>query len=336
MMKHTILAVLTCGALGAHLDAQAAGYAEGIYADYASASGHVIDFRIETREKGALAELAGRPLSDFLGVPSYVLQTDNVALKLENLALAPADLKSLHLGDLQSKVDGFDDVGFPVASGSYRLLQVHFSDDDKTPYQHAALEICFASHGHCVVYDPSIEFLDSEVNAVRGAKAAGWAITEHSEPSTLDLTDPNANLKAGRCGLASNPATISRSWSQARYTYTWKNVYGITMVSKTVGAAQWGMRCDSSCRPQPFGYANASSAWANIPFSVACGYNTNSGTSGSSGKFVAKTGCAHRTVLGAKFSATKSGTGLSVDVSINATGSVTQHGGSTQDRCAYF
>jgi len=41
-------------------------------------------------------------------------------------------------------------------------------------------------------------------------------------------------------------------------------------------------------------------------------------------------------VLGAKFSATKSGVGLSVDVSINATGSVTQHGGAFQDRCAFF
>ncbi len=334
MLKKTMLVAMTLAGLGGHLSANAGGYAEAIYGEYSAATGGAIKFELATRQSGALAELKGRPLSDFLGVPNYVLQADNVALELKGLTLAPVDLKSIHLTDLAASVDGFSKAGFPVENGAYRLLEVSFGDD-KAQRRHSAIEVCFAAQAHCVVFDPSIEFIDSEVNSIRAARASGWAVSEHSETTETKSIIPGEQLKA-RCGLASNPATTGRWWTQGSYTYTWKNLYGFTMVSKTVGGAQWGLRCDASCRPQPFGYAHASSAWANIPFSVQCDNASIGGTSGGSGKFVAKTGCAHRTVLGAKFNATRSGTGLGVEVSIDATGSVTQHGGSFQDRCAFF
>lgn len=334
MLKKTMLVAMTLAGLGGHLSASAGGYAEAIYGEYSAATGGAIKFELATRQAGSLAELKGRPLSDFLGVPSYVLQADNAALELKGLTLAPVDLKSIHLTDLAASVDGFSKAGFPVDTGAYRLLDVSF-EADKAQRRHAAIEVCFVAQAHCVVFDPSIEFIDSEVNSIRAARASGWAVAEHSEANETKSIIPGEQLKA-RCGLASNPATTGRWWTQAGHTYTWKNLFGITMVSKSIGGSQWGLRCDSSCRPQPFGYAHNSSAWANIPFSVQCDNETNGGTSSRSGKFVARTGCAHRTVLGAKFNATKSGVGIGVEVNINATGSVTQHGGSFQDRCAYF
>ncbi len=334
MLKKNLLVALAMAGFGGQLSASTGGYAEAIYSDYAAATGNAVQFELTTTQSGALKELSGRPLSDFLGLPDYVLQADNAGLELKGLSLAPVDLKSIHLTDLAATVDGFSQAGFPVENGVYRLLAVRF-DANKAQHAHTALEVCFTAQSHCVVYDPSIEFIDSEVNSMRGLRASGWAISEHSGTEAKSIIPGDEALKA-RCGLASNPATTGRWWTQAGHTYTWKNLFGITMVSKTIGGSQWGMRCDASCRPQPFGYAHASSAWANIPFSVQCDNDSIGGTSGGSGKFVAKTGCAHRTVLGAKFSASKSGVGLSVDININSTGSVTQHGGSFQDRCAFF
>lgn len=320
-------------AWGTAAQARASGYAEGIYADYERASAGAVKFRVQKREAGALAEIAGLPMRDLLGIPAYLLQADNVGLELDNLALAQVDSKSLYLGDLDATVDGFEQVGFPLAKGRYRLLDVTLASG-KGEQHHAALEVCFAAQDHCVLYDPSVEFIDSEVNALREAKASGWAITEHHESAAPhDLDDLS---KAGRCGLASNPGIIGLHWTQPRHTYTWKNVFGVTLVSKDIGETRWGVRCDAYCRPQPYGYAHESSAWSNIPYSVDCDNETNSGTSGSSGKFVARTGCSHRLTGGANISLTKSGVGLSVEVNVDVTGSVTRHGGSMIDRCAYF
>lgn len=336
MLKSGSLAALAALALAGSTHALASGYAEGIYGEYAAASGGAISFDLGVLETGPLNELAGQPISQFTGTPAYIVIVDNADLHLENVQILPVErVMTGYLDDLSTMVDGFAEVGFPLALGEYRLLQVRFKDGDDTR-EHIALEACWARQGHCVVFDPAIEFLDSEVNNLRSLRASGWAPQVFEEPAEWTLLPDGGDTISARCGLASNPNAISKSTTWGRRTRTYKNLLGITMVSKTIGEVRTGVRCDSSCRPAPFGHSHNSSAWANVPFSVACGAASRGGTSGSTGRYAGRSGCAHRTVLGAKFTATAKGVGLSVDVQIDSTGSVDVNGGVFQDSCRYF
>ncbi len=336
MLKSNLLAGIALLALAGATQAAQSDYAEDVYREYAAASGGAISFSIKTIESGPLTELSGLPVSHFTGTPDYIVIADNAGLHLENLLVLPVDqVKTGYLADLDATVDGFSEVGFPVRLGQYRLLQVQITagDDER---EHVSLEACWASQGHCVVFDPAIEFLDSEVNNLRALRAEGWAPQVFEELADWSLLPEDGQTISARCGLASNPNAIAKWTTWARRTRTYKNLLGITMVQKTIGEVRTGVRCDSSCRPVPYGHSHSSSAWANIPFSVACGAASRGGTSGSTGRYAGRSGCAHRTVLGAKFSATAKGVGLSVDVQINSTGSVDMNGGVFQDSCRYF
>lgn len=326
---------LFAGALLVALPATAGeGYAEGLYRDYVAMSQGTVQIDVKAQTATPLDTLAGRDMLSLTGFPQHsLLVDDETDFRLPRAAYVETNREDLYLQDLAATVDGFAKAGYPLELGDYRLLDVS-TQIDGTRLRHTAIEFCWSSLSHCVVFDPSIDFLDSTVNSYRAARAEGWSLQIH-EDGELDLVDGAAASKA-RCGLASNPSATARSYSRGSRTVTYKNLYGITMVQKTVGAVQAGLRCSSTCAPSPFGYANASSAWSNIPFSVQCGNRANSGTSGGRGKFVAKSGCAHRTVLGAKFSATAKGVGLSADVQINSTGSVDMNGTEYIDTCGRY
>lgn len=310
------------------------GYAEGVYRDFVAMHQGSLRIEIKAAESAPLDRLAGRDMQSLTGFPQFSLLVDDESdFRLPTARYVETNRDDLYLQDLAASVDGFAKVGYPLELGDYRLLTVS-TEVDGLRQQHVAVEFCWNSLGHCVVFDPSIDFLDSTVNSYRAARAEGWALQIH-EDSEVDLIGGDTRAKA-RCGLASNPSVTARSYSRGARTVTYKNLYGITMVQKTVGAVQAGLRCSSTCAPSPFGYANASSAWSNIPFSVQCGNRANSGTSGGRGKFVAKSGCAHRTVLGAKFSATAKGVGLSADVQIDATGSIDMNGTEYIDTCGRY
>jgi len=328
------LAFAAIGLFSAHAHGSARGYAEALYSDYASLSEGAVGFQLQVLEQGPLSRLSKTPLAEFTGVPEYSVALDEDSdFRRPQAAFSRADLAELYLDDLDFQVDRFAETGFPVELGDFRLLEVTVEVGGEQR-SHRALEFCWALQGHCVVFDPNVDFIDSVVNSWRSAKSEGWGLQIHESADLIDTGD-GAAVRA-RCGLASNPAATSRSYSRGSRTVTYKNLLGITMVQKTIGAVQAGLRCSTSCKPSPFGYANASSAWSNIPFSVACGNRVNSGTSGGRGKFVAKSGCSHRTVLGASFSATAKGVGLSADVQIDATGSVDLNGTEYIDTCGYY
>lgn len=334
MLKSSILAATLVVALSSPAQAATGSYAEDLYREYAAASGGALSFSLDTIESGPLAELAGQPVRHFTGTPDYIVIAENAGLSLAEVQLLPSvQVKTGYLEDLDATVDGFGDAGFPVSMGEYRMLSVTLKAGEASR-EHVALEACWHEQGHCVVFDPAIEFLDSEVNNLRALRAEGWAPQAHEEVAAIEPDD--ATLKAGRCGLASRPNAIGFSWTWGRRTVKYKNLYGITMVSKTIGEVVTGVRCDANCKPATFGHSHNSSASANIPFSVQCDAASRGGTSGSSGRYVGKSGCAHRTVLGAKFNATAKGVGLGVEVQIDSTGSVDQNGGSFQDACRRF
>jgi hypothetical protein len=182
-----------------------------------------------------------------------------------------------------------------------------------------------------VVFDPTIEFLDSIVNGLRQRIAEGYAPRIHEE------VGPKGGTTLARCGMASNPGVTSRSTTWGAYNVTYKNVYQIVMVSKNIGGQQSGLRCDVNCNPAPFGYSNSSNGWANFPFNIDCENKFAQGITGRSGKFEAETKCAHGLQFDVKADATIANQGsASVSINWNTVGSVDANGGAFLDTCAFF
>ncbi|MEO8672908.1 MAG: hypothetical protein ABI411_16435 [Tahibacter sp.] len=307
------------------------GYAERLYADYAAA-GSDVSFDVTETASGALKELSGLTLARVAGPTTYALESSEGALTLSDVKIVN-DSARADSGEADLSIDGFDSAGWPIAEGTYRNLAIRVSVG-KDVQSHNAVEFCWAAKNHCVVYDPNILFLDSIVNGQRELKASGWAPVRQYERA-----EPLAGSKAtaSHCGLASNPNNIGYSLTWGAYTRKYKNVYGITMVTKNLGSQQSGIRCTSSCNVAPFGYSNSSSAFANIPFSVDCGHAFGSGTTGHTGKFDSETKCAHRLTFSAKADASVEHYGsASVDIKWDTTGSIDSNGGHMIDTCGYF
>ena len=117
------------------------GYAEGIYADYAAASGRQVAFSLGVLESGQLRQLEGRSFKQILGAPTHLLDVDEDRLTLRNPRFRQ-DLKGYDATELRAGVEGFDAVGLPVELGRYRRLSVQATVDGRTR-RHEAIEMCW-------------------------------------------------------------------------------------------------------------------------------------------------------------------------------------------------
>ncbi|QSX77567.1 hypothetical protein [Agrilutibacter solisilvae] len=310
------------------------GYADGVYADFAAASGRQVAFSLGTLETGTLKQLQGRSFGQILGTPRHLVEVDEDRLSLRN----PRFKRDLHGYDgteLRGGVEGFEVAGLPLEMGRYRKLAVQTTVAGKT-MRHQAIELCWEKLGHCVVYDPSIVFLDSIVNNRRLAKAAGYGPRVQYGERPASLAGKLGDTKLAACGLASNPAYISKWLTWGAWTQRYKNIYGITLVTKNLGGQQSGIRCNSSCYPAPFGYSNSSSGSGTLGYDVACGNAYNYGSSGRTGRWVAETKCAHKFTGDASATVTRNGSGSGVTLSWNTNGGVDSNGGYFTDTCGFF
>src|ERR1041384_4658263 len=64
----------------------ATGRAEGIYNEYASATGGKVSFNVQTLSQGPLSDLAGRPFSAFLVAPTYRVESDQNGTEMTNVS----------------------------------------------------------------------------------------------------------------------------------------------------------------------------------------------------------------------------------------------------------
>jgi hypothetical protein len=310
------------------------GYADGIYADFAMASGQQIAFKLGTLESGSLRQLEGRSFGQILGTPRHRLEVDEDRLDLRNARIR-GDLQGFDASELKGGVEGFEVVGLPLDMGRYRRLSIQATVAGRT-IRHEALELCWDKLGHCVVYDPSIAFIDSIVNNRRLAKAAGYGPRVQYGEAAAKKTATGEVGTLAACGLASNPAYISKWLTWASWTQRYKNVYGMTLVTKNLGGQQSGIRCNSSCYPAPFGYSNTSSGSGTLGYNVECDNGYNYGSTGRTGRWVAQTKCAHRFAGDATAIVTRSGSGSGVTLSWNTNGGVDSNGGYFTDTCGYF
>lgn len=328
-----VAAAVAAGSVALHAQPPAPSkYAESLYADFAQASADRVSFEVRTIASGPMQQLGGRSFAQVIGEPRYTLDFEE---NRSNRVINPRfdlSVPQVNRAELDAGVEGFDVVGLPVNKGQYRNLAIQTTTNGQTR-THQAIEFCWASLDHCVVYDPQIEFLDSVVNNYRVAKAEGYGarIQEQAAPT------PRGDVSAlSVCRLASNQNIIGRSLTWAARTVKYKDVFGITLVTKNLGGQQNGITCNSSCNPSMYGYSNLSSAYGSLGYSAACANKHATGTTGRSGKSISETKCTHKLVGSASASVTVKGTGYGVDLAWNTNGGVDSSGGALTDTCGYF
>lgn len=304
-----------------------AGYAEGLYADYSAASDQTILFEVETLERGRLARLGDATFGELIEVPGHRIDASESGLAITNLALTKNAAEGHGTHDLGFTAADLAEVGYPVEMGMFRTLQVGVALGDEI-LTHEAMELCWPKLGHCYVIDPVIVFLDSIVRENRRLQAEGWGMKI--------MTSRSLDAKAS-CGLSSNPSRTDISYYWGGYTRWYENIYGQTLVSKSLGSQKSGIRCNSSCGPAPYGYSNSSSCWGTLGWTCACDNAFGVGTTGGTGKWIAETRCTHKFTFSATASASVTNYGsASVDIDWTLGGGVDGNGGQIVDTCGYF
>ncbi|MFE8602821.1 hypothetical protein [Archangium violaceum] len=144
-----------------------------------------------------------------------------------------------------------------------------------------------------------------------------------------------------KCTLDSNPEWARKRTNYPAYTRNYRNVYGITMVSKSMGAQEVGVACavvGDACKSSGFGSSAASSCWTNLPFTCACdntGNQAGNSADGSATRSWAETKCTHRLVLDATVKWTKEGKDSEFTIKWETSGSVDANGGQMFDSCSW-
>lgn len=308
------------------INAEPGAYAETVYGEYAAGTGHQVGFELKTLATGKLEEIADMRFGDLIAPSGHWLESSQVGTDLRDPHFVTTAVST---PDMEYTAAGFKDLGYALELGTYRTLQVRAVIGSEAK-EHQAVEFCWASLGHCALLDPTVLFADSMVQNRLRLAGEGWGLqvvnVEQNEPGMTAV-----------CGMASNPSVKDRYYYWGGYWIEYKDVFGIVLVRKTLGAQKSGLRCDTTCKPAPYGYSNTSSCQSFLGWGCACDWEFGYGTTGGTGKWIAETKCTHRFLLNASASASVSNMG-SASVSINwaMEGSPDSNGGQLVDTCGYY
>ena len=336
---------LTVSAFAAPL-AKRADYAEKIYNEYAASADDKVSFDLNVVAHGKLKDLLGKPFSSILSTPQRKLVASDNGFITQDHAFQNVNATKQEYDVLNKSVADFEAKGYPVAGGTYRVLDV-ITTLGRDVSSHKAIEFCWKEQFHCVLLDPSIEFIDSIANNRMKlmAEGAGPTVTfDAASPGTASsgAAKPSTAVAsvqglAGVCGLASNHASKQKTVTYAARNLKYKDVFGITLVNKDLGGQQSGVSCDTSCKPKPYGYSNVSSAQGYLGWRTACANNSGLGITGTTAKFIGKTLCTHQYAVAASAAISVLNYGsASVDLKIDVGGGVDASGGSVYESCGYF
>lgn len=313
------------------------GYAERLYAEYAAGAAHQIAFDVKPLATGSMKQIADVPFGQLVSATSYLIDADQAGTEIRAPRFAAPYTQGYDVfmaSELKNTPSGFETVGYPLHAGVYRKLGISATIGAETR-THEALEFCWASLGHCTVLDPTVMFMESMVTNRMRLVSQGWGPTVRVEPRA---EAPSGEVGTSAvCGMASNPSTTNRSLTWRGYTIEYKNVFGGVLIRKVMGAQQSGLRCDTSCRPSPYGYSYASSCQGFLGWSCDCDNSFGYGTTGSTGKWISETKCTHKYAFTANASASVTNLGsASVSINWSLDGTPDGNGGQLMDTCGYY
>jgi hypothetical protein len=175
--------------------AKRAEYAEKIYNEYAASADDKVSFDLSVASQGRLKDLLGKPFSAIINLPQRKLTASDDGFVTAGHAFENVQANSPELSVMNKTVADFEAIGYPVAEGSYRVLDV-ITTMGRDVSSHKAIEFCWKSQFHCVLLDPSIEFIDSIANnrIKLMAEGAGPTVTTvaTTAPATQGITAPAA------------------------------------------------------------------------------------------------------------------------------------------------
>jgi hypothetical protein len=310
-------------------------YAEQVYGDYEAAAKGRISFELLALRTGRLQGLADRPVNELLGVPETWIQMSQSATEIADLRVEPRNPEEDEWSAPVS-LSGFEELGLPVAKASYRLLSVRVVLD-RAESEHQALEACWAVEDQCIILDPVVLQLDAFSQNRRALLSQGLA------PVATGLTPTELATAGatGACTLNSQPTWTGAKIDYPGWSVDYKNIFGITLVHKDIGAQQAGISCyvanDGSCKASGFGFSNTSNCAANLGYNCECenaGSHIGVSPDGVTVKSWSEAKCAHRVVLDADVSWTIEGVGSGFSVKWITAGSVDSNGGQIFDACS--
>ncbi|HZI56991.1 MAG TPA: hypothetical protein VFF39_09455, partial [Verrucomicrobiae bacterium] len=276
-MKSKIIAAIALLFITTNLTTQAQGpapgpathFAERTYGEYATATGGKVSFNVQTLSQGPLSDLAGKPFSAFLVVPTYRVESDQDGIELTNVGFIDSVESDWEHQEFNSLPDRFQDVGLPLQMGVYRRLGITATiGADSRSYE--SMEFCWASLSQCKMLDPVVVFLQSKVDNRMQLIADGWGKKVSIKPAT-----------AGSCVLQSNPSVSSQTFTWPTRTKMYKDSFGRTVVQETLGTQSVTISCDTSCLPHPSASSSPSSGTGFFGWSVRCSNKSATGTTGS-------------------------------------------------------
>ena len=326
----TVLLVCSVGAQAASVP-NTGNYAEGLYAEFAAGTKGQVSFQLATLDRGPLTSIQGITFNSLLSAPPFRLETSQNGTELLDAHFAVPSIPSYNLHDMGYSVDKFQSVGYPVADGAYRRLSVTGTIGNDTR-QWQALEFCWVGQGHCAVLDPAVVFLQSKVDNRLQLASEGWG------PRMAPIGEGQGfHTPSGTCGLASHPNWIGLTITWGAYSVNYKDIFGVTLVHKSLGEQQYGLTCNSSCYPAPFSRSDSSSAWGTLGWTTACARTGGAtGRTGRTARDIAETKCTHEFVQSASASVTIDGSGASISATWKLGGGVDANGGLYTDTCGYF
>jgi hypothetical protein len=316
-------------------------YAESVYDNYEIAAGGRIELDVATLETGSLDELAGVDLAGLLGVPETWIRMEQRGTEITAVhreARDPAQDEWLQQVDMRE----FENMGRPLAEGMYRVLAVTVSVDGVSA-THRALEACWAREGFCIVMDPVLLQADAFLHQRQRLLAEGWEPIEIAAFEPQDgKQQPLTATTTAACTLNSSPANTRKSITYPGYAVEYRNIFGLVLVRKDVGAQQAGVTCfvngAGQCVSSGFGFSNASSCFGNIGYTCDCdntGNQVGISADGSATRSWSETRCTHMAFLSASVSWTIEGVGSSFNIQWQTAGSVDSNGGQIFDSCSF-
>lgn len=317
-------------------------YYDLIYKDFSRFTNKAVSFNVSPYMVGKMSELRGKTVDEIVPAPAYVLRSTESMAGISGLKVDTLSFNEPSLDDRSVRFTEFENLGFSLADGVYRGLNVTMLIN-KMPYFHNALEICWPKHNHCVLFDNSIPFIDSQVRELRAIEAEGPTldVVYQNDLPEIPVTKPSGATRGlvSACYLNSqysSSATFSRAARQVKK----KNLLNQTLYSYTVGAISGRLSCNvkadaSGCTMTASSTTESSGGNAYRGYSIACSKASVAPESGDRGKISSETGCAVSTPgVTAKFSLGVQGVGLNAEVvTLERVGSAQVNGIERYDTC---
>lgn len=331
--------LIGCGGVSDGLDGDTRGVTGAAltsYTDYQSATAGRVQFAISSLERGNLTDIASRPVNDLIGVPDYSVRMQQRGTDIIDVVREP---RNQAIDEWSQDIDlhRFDQIGRPLAEGTYQLLSVRMTLDGEVS-EHKALEACWAAQDYCIVMDPVVQQLSSFAESRRDLLAAGWKV--NAVPTSEFATHTSgATPQATVCSLNSRPTAGGITYTWSAYSVAYKDVFGITLVSKHLGGQQTGISCfisNGACRSSGNGFSSSSSCSATLGYNCNCANSGNvSGSTQPQTRDWAETKCTHAFAGNTSISFEFKGTGASLSLVWNTNGSVDSNGGQAFDACSF-